>query len=66
MTSIQELERAIRELAPRELAEFRCWFAEYDASAWNEQIVEDAASGRLDSLIVEARRDHREGRTRPL
>lgn len=66
MGSIQELERAIRELEPRELAEFRRRFAEYDASAWDEQIAEDADSGRLDSLIEEARRDQREGRTRPL
>lgn len=66
MKTVEDLERAIRELSPGELAEFRRWFAEYDAAAWDDQIAEDAASGRLDSVIEEARRDDREGRTRPL
>jgi hypothetical protein len=64
--TVEDLERAIRELSPGQLAEFRRWFADYDSAIWDDQIAQDAASGRLDSMIEEARRDDREGRTRPL
>jgi hypothetical protein len=66
MKSVEELEREIRELPPEQFAELRRWFAELDAARWDRQIEEDAASGRLDSLVQEAREDYRAGRTRPL
>jgi hypothetical protein len=33
---------------------------------WDKQIEEDLEAGKLDELIREARRDHREGTTKPL
>jgi len=63
---IQELEVAIRQLSADELAEFRRWFAEFDAAAWDAQLEVDVAAGRLDGLADEALRDFREARTRPL
>lgn len=33
---------------------------------WDKQIEEDAKAGKLDDLVQEARRDHREDNTRPL
>jgi hypothetical protein len=62
MSSIQEIELAIRQLSPEELAAFRAWFAEFDASIWDRQFEEDVAAGRLDALADEALQDLREGR----
>ena len=52
--TIQEIERAITELSPKELTRFREWFDEYYAQVWDKQIEQDAASGRLDKLMAEA------------
>jgi hypothetical protein len=52
--SITEIEQAIRELSPEELAHFRKWFEEYCAEMWDKQIEADAKSSRLDKLIAEA------------
>lgn len=64
MTTIKSLERAIEKLPPRELAEFRRWFAKFDAEAWDAQIQADAAAGKFDTLAAEALAEHRTGKTR--
>ncbi len=66
MTTGAEITGAVKRLPKRDLARFRKWFAEYDAAEWDRQLESDAASGRLDALVREARRDHRAGRTKPL
>jgi hypothetical protein len=40
--------------------------ARHEKDEWDKQIEEDAKAGRLDELMEEARRDHREGNTKPL
>jgi len=60
--TIQEIEEAVRNLRPDELAVFRAWFAEFEAAAWDDQIENDVAAGRLDRLAEEAIEDLREGR----
>jgi hypothetical protein len=62
MSTIQEIEDAIRQLPDDELAALRVWFAEFDAAAWDRQFERDVAEGRLDTLADEALRDAREGR----
>ena len=62
MGTIQEIEEAVRNLRPDELAVFRAWFAEFEAAAWDDQIENDVAAGRLDRLAEEAIEDLREGR----
>ena len=62
MSTVQEIEDAILKLPSQELAEFRAWFAEFDAAAWDRQFEEDVAAGRLDDLAEEALLDLREGR----
>jgi hypothetical protein len=62
MSTIEEIEDAVRRLSPRELAAFRAWFSELDAAAWDCQIEEDIAAGRLDAVADEALKDLREGR----
>jgi DNA repair photolyase len=66
MTTVDEISRAVKRLPKKELARFRKWFAEYDATAWDRQLETDAQAGKLDTLIREAQRDHRAGRTKPL
>jgi hypothetical protein len=66
MNTVQEIERAVRQLPPEELAAFRAWFLEFDGSRWDEQIERDAEAGRLDALAEEALGDFRAGRCRKL
>jgi hypothetical protein len=62
MSTVPEIERAIQQLPPDELARLRAWFAEFDAARWDEQFEADVAAGRLDALAEEALDDLRKGR----
>ena len=62
MSTLQEIEQAVRGLSAADLAAFRAWFAEFDADAWDRQFAEDVAAGRLDRLAEEDLQDLREGR----
>lgn len=59
--AVSRIQELVRELSREELAAFRDWFIEYDAEVWDRHLEEDVASGRLDALAEEARRDLREG-----
>ena len=61
MSSAQEIEQAVERLDPGELAKFRAWFAAFAADAWDVQIDDDAAAGRLNDLAAEALADLRAG-----
>ena len=54
MSAVEEIEAAIQQLSPDQMAAFRAWYAEFDANAWDRQIAEDESAGRLDWLIQEA------------
>jgi len=62
VSTLKQIEDAVRQLSSKDLAAFRAWFAELDAAAWDRQIEEDVAAGRLDALADEALNDLREGR----
>ena len=62
MSTVQQIEHSVRQLSRHELATFREWFTEFDADAWDKQLGQDIAAGRLDTLADEALRDLREGR----
>jgi hypothetical protein len=66
MTKIEKLEREVRDLTPRELAEFREWFAAFEAAEWDQQFEADVKAGKLDKLADAALADHREGRSKKL
>ena len=66
MTKIEKLEREIQGLSAKELGIFRRWFAAFDAAAWDEQIEQDAAAGKLDALADEALAEHQASRSRKL
>jgi hypothetical protein len=62
MSTVQDIENAIRQLSPEDLAVFRAWFAEFDAAVWDRQLEADVAAGRLDQLAEEALQEFRAGR----
>ena len=62
MSTVQDIENAIRQLSPEDLAALRTWFAAFDAEQWDQQFEEDVATGRLESLAQEAIQALREGR----
>ena len=66
MADIKSIEQAVQALPPAELAEFRRWFAEFDAAAWDSQVEADANAGNLDRLAAEALADYRSGSPRAL
>ncbi len=62
MSTVTEIETAIRSLPEKDRAVLRAWFAEFDAEEWDRQIERDDAEGRLDAMMKEALQDSREGR----
>jgi hypothetical protein len=64
MGDVKAIEEAVAALHADELAEFRQWFAEFDGAAWDRQIEQDAAGGKLDALAAEALADYRSGSRR--
>ena len=66
MSNVRSLEKAIEGLKPAELKEFRRWFTEFDAAAWDAQIETDISAGKLDQLADEALADYKNGKAREL
>jgi hypothetical protein len=62
MSTLAQIEDAVRKLTPADQAAFDAWYEEYKASEWDKQIERDIASGRLDWLAAEAKADHAAGR----
>lgn len=66
MSRIEPIEIQIASLSLVELAAFRKWFAEFDASAWDRQFEVDVRVGTLDGLAEYALKDHTAGRSKQL
>ena len=66
MTTIHEIEKAVSNLSPEKLKEFRTWFEKFDAEIWDKKFEHDAASGKLDALANEASEDYKKGNFRKL
>ena len=66
MIKLEDIEKAVAELAPREFDRFRTWFEEFQAARFDQKIEHDAQSGKLDRLADEALSDFRKGRAREL
>ena len=64
--TIEDIEHAVAKLSPDQLAEFRAWFEEFEATRFDQKIERDAKSGRLDALADQAIDDFRKGRAREL
>ncbi len=66
MTTVEDIKKAIEQLAPRELARFRAWFEAFDAKRFDAEIEQDALAGKLDAYANEALATHRAGHSRKL
>jgi hypothetical protein len=66
MTTVEDIEKAIARLKPRELDRLRAWFDEYQAARFDEKIERDANAGKLDDAAARAVADHCKGRSRKL
>lgn len=66
MTKLDEIQSAVEQLSPEELAHFRAWFEELQARLWDEQIERDIKAGKLDKLAEKWRADHAAGKTHEL
>jgi uncharacterized protein YfaT (DUF1175 family) len=66
MITAEDIEKAVEQLTPRELARFRAWFEAFDAEQFDAAIERDARAGKLDAHAEEALAAHRAGRSRDL
>jgi hypothetical protein len=66
MTKVEALAREVEKLTPEELAAFRRWLVEYDWQAWDREIEQDAAAGKLDQFAVEALAEFERGETKEI
>jgi hypothetical protein len=64
--SVEEIQKAIAELAPDKLARFRKWFEEFEAARFDAQMEADEKSGKLDKLIEKSEEDFKAGRYREI
>jgi hypothetical protein len=63
---IKEIESAIAQLPPSDLAELAAWFEEFQAQIWDNQLEQDVKAGRLDALLEQAEHDFDQGQCKPL
>jgi len=66
MSEVEQLEQRVSNLPPKDLAQFRAWFLEFDARLWDEQIETDLKAGKLEALIAEARAEFKQGNSQTL
>lgn len=50
MASLEDIDKAVTELPIDQLARFRAWFEEFEATRFDEKIERDASTRRLDRL----------------
>ncbi len=66
MTKLEQIEKSVAQLDPKELEAFSLWFEEFQAERWDRQIEKDDAEGKFDRLAEEALAEFRAGKTRSL
>jgi len=66
MTTAEDIEKAVEQLAPRELERFRAWHEAFDARQFDAAIERDIDAGKLDARAEEALAAHRAGLSREL
>jgi len=54
MSSVEEIEAAVRSLGSPEHSRFRDWIVEFEAALWDKQLESDIADGELDALADRA------------
>jgi hypothetical protein len=66
MTTAEDVEKAVEQLPPQELARFRAWFEAFEARQFDAAIERDAQAGKVDTLADEALAARHAGRSREL
>ena len=66
LDTVQEIERAITTLSPRELEELYAWLDVHCPQPIDAQLQADLAAGRIDDRISRAVADHKAGKTQLL
>ena len=61
MTTIAEIQQAIRSLPKADYDLLKRWVDEYDWEQWDRQIEADSDEGKLDFLLAEAAETRRKG-----
>jgi hypothetical protein len=54
MSEVEQLEKRVQKLSPKDLAKFRAWFIEYDSHVLDEQNETDEDAENLDGMIDDA------------
>lgn len=66
MTKIDDIKSAIEKLPDADVARLREWLAEMDAQRFDEHIERDAAAGKLDHLMEQAKANYAAGKRKEL
>lgn len=66
LSTVQEIERAIGQLTPRELEELYSWLDQNCPQPIDVQLKVDLEAGRINDRINRALSDHKAGITQPL
>ncbi|MFM6044139.1 MAG: hypothetical protein ACKPCC_16305 [Dolichospermum sp.] len=61
MLTLKQLETAILQLSPNDFNQLLEWFFDLDYQRWDEQLEDDIAVGKLDTLAEEAMADFESG-----
>lgn len=66
MGKLEVIEQEVATLSAAELSQFRDWFAQFDNAVWDRQFDEDAATGKLDNLALQALSARGVSKSKPL
>lgn len=66
MSNVNEIQTAIANLPPNELARFREWFEEFDNTAWDVQFEDHSKTGKLEGLAQQALEDYQARKAREI
>ena len=66
MTTLPEIEAAIKQLSEGDVRQLSAWLQEYLDEMWDRQIEADLVLGKLDKLIAKAEADIAANRVRSL
>lgn len=66
LSAVKDIEKAITLLPIDQLKDFRTWYEKFDSNRWDEQIMKDVATGKLDALADAAIADHKLGKSKEL
>lgn len=66
MTTLPEIEAAIKQLPEGDVRQLSVWLQEYLDETWDRQLEADLVSGKLDKIIAKAEADIAANRVRDL